>query len=310
MGRGLHTVLVRRRAPLPNLVRALLRHAGVGFPCGRDPRGSRRLGALGRAVCRSSRIPPPPRVAVPSGEGGASPRLRGGGPSLLWLPSLGGGSGGGGWGGCPPASPPRRASACHPLCPACPPRGILVPWGLPGGRGRWARSGRPPTGQCGGGGGGLEGGGTFSALVRAPVFPGPASDRAAPFAPSWALPVRRRPAAGRACGRLPRPWRPRTPGAAASSGAVLGRRFFGLPPSALGPEWQGGGGASGPLAPPPDSRGGGGMAVPAPGASHRLGGRTLPPPPSTQSQTLVQALAGAPCPPRRRRAALAGRGRP
>ena len=42
------------------------------------------------------------------------------------------------------------------------------------------------------------------------------------------------------------------------------------------------GGPSGPLAMPPDGRGGGGgMAVPAPGASHRLGGRALPPPPST-----------------------------
>ena len=56
MGRGPHTV------PL----RALLRHAGVGSPRGRDPRGS-----------RSSRIPLPPRVAVPSG-GGGSPRLQGG----------------------------------------------------------------------------------------------------------------------------------------------------------------------------------------------------------------------------------------
>ena len=41
------------------------------------------------------------------------------------------------------------------------------------------------------------------------------------------------------------------------------------------------GGPSGPLAMPPDGRGGGGMAVLAPGASHRLGGRALPPPPST-----------------------------
>ena len=50
-------------------------------------------------------------------------------------------------------------------------------------------------------------------------------------------------------------------------------------------EREGGGGGVGgalwSLAPPPDGRGGGGMAVPAPGASHRLGGRTLPPPPST-----------------------------
>ena len=133
--------------------------------------------------------------------------------------------------------------------------------------------------------GGGGGGGNPPALVRALVFPGPASDKAAPFAPSWASPVRCRPPAGRACGRLPRPWCPRTPGAAASSGGVWGRRFFGPPPSALGPEWEGGGewgGPSGPLATPPDGRGGGGgMAVPAPGASHRLGGRTLPPPPST-----------------------------
>ena len=121
MGRGLHTVLVRRRAPPPSLVRALLWHAGVGLPCGRDPRGSWRLGALGRAVCRLSRIPPP-SVAVPSGGGGASARLRGGGGSLLWLPSWGGGAGGGGgWGGRPLGPPPRRASACHLLCPACPP---------------------------------------------------------------------------------------------------------------------------------------------------------------------------------------------
>ena len=69
MGRGLHTVLVRRRAPPPSLVRALFRRAGLGLPVGRDPRGSRRLGALGRAVFRSSRIPSP-RVAVPSGGGG------------------------------------------------------------------------------------------------------------------------------------------------------------------------------------------------------------------------------------------------
>ena len=52
------------------------------------------------------------------------------------------------------------------------------------------------------------------------------------------------------------------------------------------------------------------MAVAAPGASNRLGDRTLPPPPSTWSRTLVQALAGAPRPPRRRGAALAGRVRP
>ena len=49
-------------------------------------------------------------------------------------------------------------------------------------------------------------------------------------------------------GRLPRPRCPLTPGAAASSGGVRGRRLFGLPPSALGPEGEGGqsgGGACG-----------------------------------------------------------------
>ena len=60
-------------------------------------------------------------------------------------------------------------------------------------------------------------------------------------------------------GRLPRPRCPLTPGAAASSGGMRGRRLFGLPPSALGPEGEGGvgrGGASGLLAPLPDGRGG------------------------------------------------------
>ena len=204
-------------------------------------------------MCSSSRNPPPP------------PRR---GP--FW-----------GRGGVPSAPRVRRVAPVA-VVSGVPPRGILVPWGLPGGRGRRARSGRPPTGQCGGGGGG--GGGNPPALVCAPVFPGPASDRAAPFAPSWAPPVRRRSAAGRACGRLPRPWCPRTPGAAASLGGVRGRRVLCLPLSALGPGSEGGGewgGPSGPPMPPPDGRGGGGMAVPAPGASHRLGGRTLPPPPST-----------------------------
>ena len=107
--------------------------------------------------------------------------------------------------------------------------------------------------------GGGEGGGNPLFWFAPPSSPGPASEGAAPFVPSWALPVRCRPAAGRACGRLPRPWCPLTPGAAALSGGVRRRRFFGLPPSALGPEGEGGGewgGGSGPLAPPPGGRGG------------------------------------------------------
>ena len=51
-----------------------------------------------RSSCRS-----PHRVAVPSGRGGASPRLRGGRGPRLWLPSRGGcGGGGGGRGAAPP----------------------------------------------------------------------------------------------------------------------------------------------------------------------------------------------------------------
>ena len=69
-GRGLHIALVRRRAPSPGLVCAPLRRAGVGSPVGRDPSGSRRLGAPGRALCRSSRIPPPPAPRSLLGEGG------------------------------------------------------------------------------------------------------------------------------------------------------------------------------------------------------------------------------------------------
>ena len=50
-------------------------------------------------------------------------------------------------------------------------------------------------------------------------------------------------------GRLPGPRCPLTPGVAASSGGVRGRRLFGLPPSALGPEGEGGGSGGGPLVP-------------------------------------------------------------
>ena len=238
MGRGPHTV------PL----RALLRHAGVGSPRGRDPRGS-----------RSSRTPPPPPASRSLLGGGERPLGSGGAEGRSCGSLAGGVRGGGGRGGRPPAPPPRRASACLPLPPACPP-GV---YSCRGGCRAAAGVGRGPVGRrrvsaAGGGGGG--GGGNPPAVVRAPVFLGPASDKAAPFAPSWASPVRRRPAAGRACGRLPRPWCPRTPGAAASSGGVWGRRFFGPPPPALGPEWEGGGelgGPSGPLATPPDGRGGG-----------------------------------------------------
>ena len=50
-------------------------------------------------------------------------------------------------------------------------------------------------------------------------------------------------------GRLPRPRCPLTPGVAASLGGLRGRRLFGLPLSALGPEGEGGRSGGGPLVP-------------------------------------------------------------
>ena len=64
-----------------------------------------------------------------------------------------------------------------------------------------------------------------------------------------------------------------------------GGGWEGRPPARSRACVGGGGGVGGPLGPlatPPDCQGGGGgMAVLAPGASHWLGGRALPPPPST-----------------------------
>ena len=222
---------------------------------------------LGRAVCRSSRIPPPPR-RNPFWGGGGRPLGSGRAEGRSCGSQAGGGSGGGGGGAAPPAPSGvgrRPAIRCLRRAPPGYTRAV-GPAGRPRASGAVRSAADGPVRRGGGGGRG----GKPPALVRAPVFPGPASDRAAPFAPSWVPPVRRRPAAGGACGCLPRPWCPRTPGAAASSGAVRGRRLFGLPPSAHGPEWGGGGG--GPLAPPPDGRGGGRHGGPVPGGQPSAGG--------------------------------------
>ena len=96
--------------------------------------------------------PPPPRVALPS-LGGGRP-LGSGGAKGRSCGSLAGWAAGGRGVGGPHPRPPAPSGVGLPfVAPGVPPRGILVPWGLPGGRGRRARSGRPPTGQCGGGGG-------------------------------------------------------------------------------------------------------------------------------------------------------------
>ena len=177
-GRGLHTVLMRRRALSPGLVRAPLWRAGVGLPVGRDPRGSRRLGAPGRAVCRSSRIPPPPpppRRGPFWGRGGLPSALRGRRVAPVAL-KVGGGSGGGRGGGGggpappPPATPPCRASACHLLSPACP-SGV---YSCRGGCRAAAGVGRGPIGRqwVSAAGGGGRGRGTPPPWFAPPSSPG------------------------------------------------------------------------------------------------------------------------------------------
>ena len=187
-------------------------------PSAAAPAGAGGWGRWGARCAGPAASPPPPRRGPFWGRGGV-PLAPGGlrvAPVALNLG--GGGEQGEGVGeAAPPPSvpPPRRASACHLLSPACPP-GV---YSCCGGCRAAAGVGRGPVGRqwvsaAGGGGRGGE--------PRAPVLPGPASEGAASFAPSCAPPVRRRPAAGRACGRLPRPRCPRTPGAAASSGGGAG----------------------------------------------------------------------------------------
>ena len=111
---------------------------------------------------------------------------------------LGGGSGGG-VGGPPHRAPSPRPVGSRPaIC--CLRRAPLGVYSCQSGFRAAAGVGRGPVGHQwvnAAGGGGGRGGGDPPALVRAAVFPRPASDGAAQFAPSWAPPVRRRPAAGR-----------------------------------------------------------------------------------------------------------------
>ena len=111
-----------------------------------------------------------------------------------------------------------------------------MPWGL---------LGRPPIGQCGGGG--SKGGGTPPPWFAPPPWPVPPLRGCSVCA---VLGAAGPPSVGSGQGgsvrvvhrgRLPRPRCPLTPGAAASLWGVRGRRLFGLPPSALGPEGEGGG---------------------------------------------------------------------
>ena len=271
-------------------------------PSAATPRVQADGGSGARGVQVQSQ-PPPPRVAVPSEGGGASPRLRGGGGSLLWLSSWGGGAGGGDGGAAPPppAPPPRRTSACHPLSPARLPGVYSCRQGCQAAIG----VGRGPVGrQCGGGGQG--GGGNPPALVCAPAFPRLASERAAPFAPSWAPPVRRRSAAGRAgaCGRFTggdcrgrgapstRVRRPLRGWCGAAVSSVCLCPLLGL--RGRGEEW---GGPSGPQAPPPDSRGGAAWRSPPRGPAGGWGVTLFPRPPLPRAGPSCRPSLGSLVPP-------------
>ena len=150
-------------------------------PSAATPAGA---GGWGRWVarCASPAAPPPPprrgtfwgRGGVPSAPGGWGV----GAPAAL---KPGGGAGGGGGGALPsPAPLPRRPAI---LCLRSPLPGYTRAVGAAGqlwasGAARWAANGSVR------GGGGREGGSDLLTLVRAPAFPRPASEGAAPIAPS------------------------------------------------------------------------------------------------------------------------------
>ena len=228
MGRGLHTILAHRRAPPPSLVRALLRHAGVGSPCSRDPRGS----GWGRwgACCAGPAAPPPPRVAVPSGGGGAAP---------------------------PPPRPVRRRPAIGCLRRA--PPGYTRAVGVAGRPRASGAAWSAANGSMRRGGGG-EGGGT------PPPWFAPRLPQGRPPTGPLRLrrPGRRRSAFGRqragragSClgrgARAPRVQRPLRGGRGTAVPSICLRPLLGLSGSGRGGEL---GGPSRPLTPPLDAEGG------------------------------------------------------
>ena len=265
-------------------------------------------GAGARGVQVQPHPPPPSRCGPFWGRGfvPSAPGRRRVAPVAL---KLGGGSVGGGLGGplCRPPPPRhvgrRPAIRCLRRAPPGYTRAVGVA-GRPRASGA-ARSAANGSVRRGGGGGG---GGNPPAVVRAPAFCRPASEGAAPFALSCAPPVQRRSAAGGpgACGRF-------TGGACGGCGApsprmqrpllggVRSRRLFGLPPSALGPDGERGGGewggASGPLAPPPDGRGGAAWRSRPRGPAVDWGGASFPRPPLPRAGPSCRASLGPLVPP-------------
>ena len=136
----------------------------------RPPREQAAGGAEARGVQVQPHHPPPPRRGPFWGRGGV-PTAPGGRRVAPVAPKLGRGSTGGGGEGA--ASPPPRPVGRRPAirCHRRAPPGCTRAVGVTGGRGRRARSGRPPTGQCSGGGGG-EGGGNPPPWFAPPSSPG------------------------------------------------------------------------------------------------------------------------------------------
>ena len=174
-------------------------------PSAATPAGAGGWGRWGARCAGPAALPPPPPRRGPFWGRGGVPSPRAGrrvAPAAL---KLGGGSGGRGVGGAAPPAPAPRPVGRWPAirCLRRAPPGYTRAVGVAG---RPRASGAARSAANGsvrrGGGGGVN----PPALVRAPVFPRPASEGAAPFAPSWAQPVRRLSAAGRAgaCGRLSR----------------------------------------------------------------------------------------------------------
>ena len=252
-------------------------------PAAATPAGAGGWGRWGARCAGPAASPLPASRSLLGGGGGGRPLGSGGAESRSCGSRAGGGERGGGWGGRHPAPPPPRPVGRQPAirCLRRAPPGYTRAVGVAGrprasGAVRSAADG--PVRRGGGGG------------ATPPPWFAPPSSPGRPLIGLLRLrrPGRRRPAVGRqragragAClGRgapAPRVQRPLRGGCGAAVSSVCLRPLLGL-------SGRGGGSGGGPLVPRrrllPAGRGGG-MAVPAPGASHWLGGRTLPPPPST-----------------------------
>ena len=137
-------------------------------PSAATPAGAGGWGRSG-ARCAGRAGSPPLRRGPFCGRGGVASAPGGwrvGAPAAL---KSGGERGGGGGRSAAPRHPASSGVGLPSFVSGAPTRGILVLWGLPGGRGRRARPGRPPMGQCGGGGAGR--GGAISSPWFAPPPP-------------------------------------------------------------------------------------------------------------------------------------------